>query len=91
MTTTTTIITKTTTRAATEQIRINNKNEKDDQRQQQEQQQQKQRRLVRPLQLDVSAEGGPEGVTLLLQKLKMRSGITTISVNFPTFPANQSF
>ena len=57
-----------------------------------------QRRAIRPLisfnetaQLDVSATGGPEGVTRLLQKLKMRSGITTISVNIPTFPANQSF
>ena len=35
--------------------------------------------------------GWPGGRHASPTELKMRSGITTISVNFPTFPANQSF
>ena len=35
--------------------------------------------------------GWPGGRHATPTELKMRSGITTISVNFPTFPANQSF
>ena len=41
--------------------------------------------------LDVSADGWPGGRHASPTELKMRSGITTISVNFATFPANQSF
>ena len=40
--------------------------------------------------LDVSAEGGPEGVTPTPTELKMRSRITTFSVKFSAFPTNRN-